>query len=99
MITITPKDLRHIGTEQKAHIHEWAFYDGCLGYESLVCLICGVDVNDLGTCAFCGNETEKKNLNLEVDGETLREFYVCNDCNGSEGIGTEQFYVKFGIEN
>jgi len=25
----------------------WKYYDGCLGYESLVCAKCGLDVNDI----------------------------------------------------
>ena len=28
------------------HKHVWIHYDGCLGYESLVCRICGIDVNE-----------------------------------------------------
>ena len=28
------------------HKHEWEYYDGCLGYESLVCQICGWDINE-----------------------------------------------------
>jgi hypothetical protein len=27
--------------------HEWHYYDGWLGYESLVCSKCQVDINDL----------------------------------------------------
>lgn len=27
--------------------HDWKYYDGCLGYESFLCRLCGVDVNDL----------------------------------------------------
>ena len=29
------------------HEHQWEFYDGALGYESMVCKHCGVDINDL----------------------------------------------------
>lgn len=35
------------------HKHAWLHYDGCLGYESLVCRICGVDINEL-------NEKDKR---------------------------------------
>ena len=49
MKTITPYNLPKLKTEQeiKSCVHEWALYDGCLGYESLVCLKCGIDKNDL----------------------------------------------------
>ena len=33
--------------EVGAHKHVWIQYDGCLGYESLVCRICGVDANEV----------------------------------------------------
>ena len=29
------------------HKHNWVYYDGCLGYESMVCSICGIDINEL----------------------------------------------------
>ncbi len=29
------------------HKHVWKFYDGALGYESQVCEICHIDINDL----------------------------------------------------
>lgn len=47
METITPIDLKNLGNTTEQHKHEWAFYDGCIGYESLVCLKCGIDINDL----------------------------------------------------
>ena len=31
----------------KNHKHNWKKYSGLLGYESLVCSICGIDQNDL----------------------------------------------------
>lgn len=31
--------------------HEWEYYDGWLGYESLGCKLCGVDINDLAAAA------------------------------------------------
>lgn len=27
--------------------HIWRYYDGCLGYESYICLKCGIDYNDI----------------------------------------------------
>lgn len=53
MKTITPNDLKNIPNTNKEHKHNWVFYNGCLGYESLVCSVCGIDINDL-------NEDEKK---------------------------------------
>jgi hypothetical protein len=26
--------------------HDWQYYDGCLGYESLKCSKCHIDIND-----------------------------------------------------
>ena len=36
-----------LGRPLQEHIHEWEWYDGCLGYESRVCKTCKVDWNDL----------------------------------------------------
>jgi uncharacterized protein (DUF983 family) len=30
---------------------EWKWYDGCLGYESLVCKKCGLDIQDIRVVA------------------------------------------------
>ena len=46
METITPHTLIKVGNTKEPHEHEWAFYSGCLGYESLICLKCGQDKND-----------------------------------------------------
>lgn len=29
------------------HKHDWKYYNGCLGYESYKCNVCGIDQNDL----------------------------------------------------
>ena len=49
MKTITPFSLPERKTEQDINKcqHEWVLYNGCIGYESLVCLKCGIDKNDL----------------------------------------------------
>ena len=49
MKTITPFSLPQLKTEQeiKRCQHKWVLYDGSIGYESLVCLKCGIDKNDL----------------------------------------------------
>lgn len=31
---------------KKKHKHKWKYYHGMLGYESAVCEICGIDINE-----------------------------------------------------
>lgn len=36
-------------TPKKPHVHVWKYYDGALGYESMVCSVCGIDIADYDT--------------------------------------------------
>lgn len=55
--------------------HQWAYYSGCLGYESEMCKLCGVDIADLPdkqlevndphgmyACVECGRPTPSEGL-------------------------------------
>ena len=47
-----PDPFPHMDTRKRKAIikacpHDWAYYDGALGYESRKCRACGVDWNDL----------------------------------------------------
>ena len=38
--------MESIQEQKEEHEHKWTYYDGCLGYESFVCSVCGRDIND-----------------------------------------------------